>query len=213
MHRKKGGPNRAALFLWLAVGRLYVDMSRKMTDSETMTEQISAGLIKGKVIEQRAKLRRNLVSRLFRLGNAVQTQTQQLLALTSDLSVVQFRILLRLRQAGTQNVQGISELLGANRSLVSRALPDLRDQGWVTLIKSDEDKRQIFVRLTDAGQRVVDEHYSPSARPVGGHAHRLYRRRVRTAWSTTSTASTPSRSSPTGDFVLGGDFGRHGRNL
>ena len=154
MHRKKGGPNRAALFLWLAVGRLYVDMSRKMTDSETMTEQISAGLIKGKVIEQRAKLRRNLVSRLFRLGNAVQTQTQQLLALTSDLSVVQFRILLRLRQAGTQNVQGISELLGANRSLVSRALPDLRDQGWVTLIKSDEDKRQIFVRLTDAGQHV-----------------------------------------------------------
>ena len=98
MHRNKCGPTRAALFLWLAVGRLYVDMSRKMTDSETMTEQISAGLIKGKVIEQRAKLRRNLVSRLFRLGNAVQTQTQQLLALTSDLSVVQFRILLRLRR-------------------------------------------------------------------------------------------------------------------
>ncbi|MGB1157705.1 MAG: MarR family transcriptional regulator, partial [Alphaproteobacteria bacterium] len=104
-----------------------------------MSDQISAGLIKGKVIEQRAKLRRNLVSRLFRLGNAIQTQTQQLLSLTSDLSVVQFRILLRLRQAGTQNVQGISELLGANRSLVSRALPELRDRGWVALIKSEED--------------------------------------------------------------------------
>lgn len=126
-----------------------------------MNEEISAGLIKGKVIEQRAKLRRNLVSRLFRLGNAVQTQTQQLLSLSSELSVVQFRILLRLRQAGTQNVQGISELLGANRSLVSRSLPDLRDNGWVTLVKSEEDKRQIFVRLTDAGQRIIDEHYGP----------------------------------------------------
>lgn len=126
-----------------------------------MKEEISAGLIKGKVIEQRAKLRRNLVSRLFRLGNAVQTQTQQLLSLSSELSVVQFRILLRLRQAGTQNVQGISELLGANRSLVSRSLPDLRDNGWVTLVKSEEDKRQIFVRLTDAGQRIIDEHYGP----------------------------------------------------
>ncbi len=126
-----------------------------------MKEEISAGLIKGKVIEQRAKLRRNLVSRLFRLGNALQTQTQQLLSLSSELSVVQFRILLRLRQAGTQNVQGISELLGANRSLVSRSLPDLRDNGWVTLVKSEEDKRQIFVRLTDAGQRVIDEHYGP----------------------------------------------------
>ena len=126
-----------------------------------MSDQVSAGLIKGKVIEQRAKLRRNLVSRLFRLGNAIQTQTQQLLSLTSDLSVVQFRILLRLRQAGTQNVQGISELLGANRSLVSRALPELRDRGWVTLIKSEEDKRQIFVRLTDAGRQVVDDHYGP----------------------------------------------------
>ena len=128
-----------------------------------MKEEISAGLIKGKVIEQRAKLRRNLVSRLFRLGNALQTQTQQLLSLSSELSVVQFRILLRLRQAGTQNVQGISELLGANRSLVSRSLPDLRDNGWVTLVKSEEDKRQIFVRLTDAGQRVIDEHSSASS--------------------------------------------------
>ena len=205
MHRKKGGPNRAALFLWLAVGRLYVDMSRKMTDSETMTEQISAGLIKGKVIEQRAKLRRNLVSRLFRLGNAVQTQTQQLLALTSDLSVVQFRILLRLRQAGTQNVQGISELLGANRSLVSRALPDLRDQGWVTLIKSDEDKRQIFVRLTDAGQRVVDEHYSPL---------RARSEAMRNAFTDEEFEQLVDyldrldavTSSPTGDFVLGGEL-------
>ena len=76
-------------------------MSRKIAELNLMSDQVSAGLIKGKVIEQRAKLRRNLVSRLFRLGNAIQTQTQQLLSLTSDLSVVQFRILLRLRQAGT----------------------------------------------------------------------------------------------------------------
>ena len=35
------------------------------------------------------------------------------------------------------------------------------DRGWVTLIKSEEDKRQIFVRLTDAGRQIVDDHYGP----------------------------------------------------
>ena len=126
-----------------------------------MTDHFSPGSLKGKVVEQRAKLRRNLVNRLFRLGNAIQTQTQHLLALNSDLSVVHFRILLRLRQAGTQNVQGISELLGANRSLVSRALPDLREKGWIELVKSETDKRQILVRLTELGEQVVDEHGAP----------------------------------------------------
>ncbi|MAW51556.1 MAG: hypothetical protein CME01_01900 [Geminicoccus sp.] len=180
-------------------------MLRKMADSRFMTKEISAGLIKGKVVEQRAKLRRNIVSRLFRLGNAIQTQTQQLLALTSELSVVQFRILLRLRQAGTQNVQGISELLGANRSLVSRSLPDLRDKGWVTLVKSEEDKRQIFVRLTDAGHRVVDEHYSPL---------RARSEAMRTAFTDAEFEQLVDyldrldavTTSPTGDFVLGDDF-------
>jgi DNA-binding MarR family transcriptional regulator len=126
-----------------------------------MSDHFSPGSLKGKVVEQRAKLRRNLVNRLFRLGNAIQTQTQHLLAQNSDLSVVHFRILLRLRQAGTQNVQGISELLGANRSLVSRALPDLRDRGWIELVKSETDKRQILVRLTEEGERVVDQHGGP----------------------------------------------------
>lgn len=183
---------------------LYVDMSRKIAELRFMSDQISAGLIKGKVIEQRAKLRRNLVSRLFRLGNAIQTQTQQLLSLTSDLSVVQFRILLRLRQAGTQNVQGISELLGANRSLVSRALPELRERGWVALIKSEEDKRQIFVRLTDEGQRVVDEHYSPL---------RARSEAMRNAFTEEEFEQLVDyldrldavTSSPTSDFVLGDD--------
>jgi len=138
-------------------------MSRKMAESKAMSDHFSAGSLMGKVVEQRAKLRRNLVNRLFRLGNAIQAQTQQLLALNSDLSVVHFRILLRLNQAGTQNVRGISELLSANRSLVSRALPELRDKGLIELVKSETDKRQIFARLTDAGVAVVEHHRPPIA--------------------------------------------------
>ena len=79
-----------------------------------MDDYLTPAELKGRVIEQRAALRRNLVNRLFRLGNGVQAQSQQLLALVSDLSLVHFRILLRLSEAGTQNVQGLSELLGAN---------------------------------------------------------------------------------------------------
>ena len=126
-----------------------------------MDDYLTPAELKGRVIEQRAALRRNLVNRLFRLGNGVQAQSQQLLSLISDLSLVHFRILLRLSEAGTQNVQGLSELLGANRSLVSRALPDLREKGLIELVKSETDKRQIFVRLTDAGHAVVEEHRAP----------------------------------------------------
>ncbi|RZO29856.1 MAG: MarR family transcriptional regulator [Rhodospirillaceae bacterium] len=126
-----------------------------------MVDYLTPAELKGRVIEQRAALRRNLVNRLFRLGNGVQAQSQQLLALVSDLSLVHFRILLRLSEAGTQNVQGLSELLGANRSLVSRALPDLRDKGLINLIKNETDKRQIFVSLTDEGNAIVEEHRDP----------------------------------------------------
>ena len=126
-----------------------------------MDDYLTPAELKGRVIEQRAALRRNLVNRLFRLGNGVQAQSQQLLSLISDLSLVHFRILLRLSEAGTQNVQGLSELLGANRSLVSRALPDLREKGLIDLVKSETDKRQIFVRLTEAGSAIVEEHRAP----------------------------------------------------
>lgn len=126
-----------------------------------MAERSSHGKMTGVVVQQRSGLRRNLVHRLFRLGNAVQTQTQQLLALTSDISVVHYRILLRLSQAGPQNVQGIAELLGTNRSLVSRVLPALRTRGWVELLAHESDRRQLIVHLTDDGRAVVKQHEAP----------------------------------------------------
>lgn len=104
-------------------------------------------------------MRRNLVNRFFRLGNAVQSQTQNLLAEKSDLSVLNFRILLRLRNVGEQNVQAISELLGTNRSVVSRALPKLQDSGWITVKKSEHDHRKSLVSVTKAGSAIVDAHW------------------------------------------------------
>ena len=112
----------------------------------------------GELVQQRAWLRRNLVNRLFRLGNAVQAQTQQLLGMTSDLGVVHYRILLRLCQAGSQNVQGIAELLGANRSVVSRALPAMKDAGWLEVVPHERDRRQLIVKITPKGQQVVETH-------------------------------------------------------
>ncbi|MGB0784718.1 MAG: MarR family winged helix-turn-helix transcriptional regulator [Alphaproteobacteria bacterium] len=114
--------------------------------------------LKGSVIQQRAWLRANLVNRLFRLGNALQNQTQALLAVESaDLSVVQFRIMLRLSQAGSQNVQGIADLLGTDRSNVSRALPSLLEKGWIDQQPSAEDRRQSIITLTQAGERKVTQ--------------------------------------------------------
>ena len=45
-----------------------------------MVDYLTPAELKGRVIEQRAALRRNLVNRLFRLGNGVQAQSQQLLS-------------------------------------------------------------------------------------------------------------------------------------
>ena len=120
-----------------------------------MSSKFGVGRLKGSVVQQRAWLRANLVNRLFRLGNALHNQTQALLARESDLSVVQFRILLRLTQAGAQNVQGIADLLGTDRSNVSRALPALLGKGWIDQQPSPEDRRQSIITLTPAGARKV----------------------------------------------------------
>lgn len=126
-----------------------------------MKDQLPHGKRAGTVAQQRSGLRRNLVHRLFRLSNAIQTQTQQLLALNSDISVVQYRIMLRLSQAGPQNVQGIAELLGTNRSLVSRVLPGLRSNGWVDLVAHEKDRRQLIAHLTPLGKEVLLQHEAP----------------------------------------------------
>ncbi len=120
-----------------------------------MSSNLRPGKLKGSVVQQRAWLRANLVNRLFRLGNALQNQTQALLARESDLSVVHFRIMLRLSQAGPQNVQGIADLLGTDRSNVSRALPALLGKGWINQQASPEDRRQSIITLTKLGKQKV----------------------------------------------------------
>lgn len=120
-----------------------------------MVERLGIGKLTGTVVQQRAWLRANLVNRLFRLGNALHVQTQDLLSRESDLSVVHFRIMLRLTQAGPQNVQGIADLLGTDRSNISRALPTLLKNGWIEQRASQDDRRQSIVTLTEAGARKV----------------------------------------------------------
>lgn len=120
-----------------------------------MSTNLAIGKLKGSVVQQRAWLRANLVNRLFRLGNALHNQTQALLSSESDLSVVHFRIMLRLKQAGSQNVQGIADLLGTDRSNISRALPALLHQGWIDQQPSPEDRRQSIITLTKQGESKV----------------------------------------------------------
>ena len=94
-----------------------------------MDDYLTSAELKGRVIEQR-RLRRNPPTgsrpRQRRAGAACSCSRR------SPTLASHFRILLRLSEAGTQNVQGLSEPRGANRSLVSRALPDLREKGLMS---------------------------------------------------------------------------------
>ncbi len=72
------------------------------------------------------------------------------------LEVPSFAILMRLSEAGPVRVSALAEALFVDVSTVSRQLGVLEDSGWVARTRDPADARAHLVRLTPAGQEVLD---------------------------------------------------------
>lgn len=97
--------------------------------------------------------RQNVFSMLPAIYAASRAQGQQLLKAAGGLSIVEWRTLWDLTEVGSMSVRELATLQSADHSLLSRALPDIRKKGLVTMTRSEQDGRQMIVRITPKGRQ------------------------------------------------------------
>ena len=98
----------------------------------------------------------NVFSRLPAVYAASRTQGQHLLQIGGGLSIVEWRTLWDLREVGPMTIRDLALIQRSDHSLLSRALPDMRRKGYVTMSRSKEDGRQTIVALTQKGRDAYD---------------------------------------------------------
>ena len=111
--------------------------------NERDTERIEA---------RRAREDFNVFSRLPAIYAASRTQGQHLLQAGGGLSIVEWRTLWDLHEVGPMTIRDLASIQRSDHSLLSRALPEIRRKGYVTMSRSEEDGRQTIVALTQSGR-------------------------------------------------------------
>jgi DNA-binding MarR family transcriptional regulator len=118
------------------------------------------------------------------LCNALRQATRAVSRLYDDelrdvgLRTTQFSLLRRLRRAGEVRQRDLGELTSLDETTLTRNLRLLIDAGWVA-IRPGEDRREKFIRLTDAGAAKLRE-----ARPAWERAQERMRSRMpKEIWS------------------------------
>ncbi|WP_375698057.1 MarR family winged helix-turn-helix transcriptional regulator [Pseudophaeobacter sp. TrK17] len=115
----------------------------------------------------RARMEReglNIFSRLPAVYAASRTQGRKFLDLAGGLSIVEWRTLWDLVEAGPMTIRDLAAIQRADHSLLSRALPDMRKKGYVAMQRSSQDARQTMVEITSQGRAAYDR-----AAPVMAH--------------------------------------------
>ncbi|MDR7363197.1 MarR family winged helix-turn-helix transcriptional regulator [Nocardioides marmoribigeumensis] len=77
-------------------------------------------------------------------------------SVTPRLSVVQLRVLVLVSGLGSANVNAVAEGLGTNASNASRACDRLVRAGLLTRQQSEDDRRNVVLRPSQAGQALID---------------------------------------------------------
>ena len=75
----------------------------------------------------------------------------------AGLSVTEWRILGSLIEADGETVGDLAELAITKQPTLSKVLPRLEAQGYVTLETSRIDRRQTLVRITSKGTKLISE--------------------------------------------------------
>ncbi len=113
---------------------------------------------------RQARVDTNVFARLASIYAASRKQAQRLLQGCGDLSIVEWRTLWDLHEAGPMTITDLASTQRADHSLLSRALPQMQRKGLVTMRRASQDGRQMIVTLTEAGQQAYNQ-----AAPVMAH--------------------------------------------
>jgi len=107
-----------------------------------------------------------LGSRLKRIGERLQAQTQILLSIAGiDIPAAQFPVLAALDRLGPLSVGDLTQALGVTQPGVTRMVGKLEAAGFVKLQRETGDRRVSTITLTGQGRRLV-EHAKRAAWPL-----------------------------------------------
>ena len=115
-----------------------------MTDAVQIDEE--------RISARKAREHTNIFARLPSVYSASRSQGQKLLQLGGGLSIVEWRVLWDLYEAGPMTIRDLAEIQRADHSLLSRALPEMRRKEFVEMIRDPRDGRQTLVTLAPAGE-------------------------------------------------------------
>ena len=76
-----------------------------------------------------------------------------------NLRITQFTLLVTSSSTGERSIRELAEVLAMDQSTLSRNLGPLVNRGLLSVTASQEDARAKRVRITDAGERLIDEAY------------------------------------------------------
>ncbi|WP_213546757.1 MarR family winged helix-turn-helix transcriptional regulator [Vannielia litorea] len=109
-----------------------------------------------RIRDRRAHEDLNIFSRLPAVYAASRRQGQQFLKAGGGISIVEWRVLWDLCEAGPMTIRDLAAIQRADHSLLSRALPEMKRKGYVSMHRAERDKRQTIVEVTAQGRNVYE---------------------------------------------------------
>lgn len=82
---------------------------------------------------------------------------RSLAAAEQPVTLPQFRLLLLLDGHGETNLVTLADQLAVNSSTALRMVDRLSDRGLISRRVNPDSRREVLLRLTEAGQRIVDD--------------------------------------------------------
>lgn len=111
------------------------------------------------------------------------------------ITLLQYRILLRLQEDGAQQVTSLAQRLSTGLSTASSAASGLAERGLVLRRESPDDMRTVKLRLADKGRSVLERADDEVASMLAKHWQHLTREQLKAAL-TSSVAAVERHSSP-----------------
>lgn len=110
--------------------------------------------------------RTNELLECYRMMHKYLTTVQNTVLLQKEITKYQLNVLLEIKHARHINLQDLSDQLCHEKSTISRTVESLRQAGYLSAVKTAEDRRTLDLTLTGKGteflssyQKEIDQYY------------------------------------------------------
>ncbi len=110
---------------------------------------------------------RSLPIALIRAREGVMLPIRDMLSETG-ITEQQWRVLRVLSEFGQMDAKTLADRSSLLFPSLTRIAATLRDKGFVTQTRDDKDKRRQFIKITAAGQKIIDDRADRAAEIVKG---------------------------------------------